>query len=394
MTNNTNLTALLWDESYLWAIWLYDALRKSNIAFEIIKADSLDKLDKYKVIFVPGGWAKNKLQKIGDEGCKFIKEFVKNGGVYFGVCGGAGLATEEGLGIAGIKRKKDRIPGFSGPVKVSLEEHPIWSGIKDPLFYLWWPSEFLINDKNIRVLATFDAPLEDAFSSDVPVSDFDGLWDELESLYEINLNPERMKKAALFIETEYGEGKVFLSLIHFDTPGDTRGLKVLKNVKNLFNLSDFRDKANLDNKNTEFSSPIKRLLNQIKAFMNFGERNFLWVRRYPFIYQWRRGIRGFEYINLYYMIERIVSESGKINEVINDKIIGVVPKIEEFLTFSRELLKRERISLQKGKITYNVCDDPKIKALREKLFGKHKSYGGLYKKLIEEVDEILFMLLR
>lgn len=394
MKKNTNLAALLWDESYLWAIWLYDALRKSNIHFEIIRADSLNKLNKYRILFVPGGWAKNKLQAIGAHGAQLIKEFINNGGVYFGICGGAGLATEEGIGILNIKRKKDRVPGFSGPVKVQLKEHPLWKGIKTAVFYLWWPSEFLIDDKNIKVLARFDIPVSSAFSSDIPVSDFEGLWEKIEAIYEINLNPEKMKEAPLFVEAEYGKGKVFLSLIHFDTPLDKRGLKVFENLKNLFELSDSPSEYPLSNRNTEILLSTKTLFNQIKAFMEFGERNFLWFKRYPFIYQWRRGIRGFEYVNLYYMIERIFLQKNGFNEIIHKKILDLIPKLESFLSESKQLLLRERIALQKGKITYNFCEDSHINAYREKLFGKNKSYGGLYKKLVEEVDEILFMLLR
>lgn len=394
MKKNTNSTALLWDESYLWAIWLYDALKKSNIHFEIIRADALEKLDKYKILFVPGGWAKNKLQAIGIERIQLIKEFIKNGGIYFGICGGAGLATEEGIGIVNIKRKKDRVPGFSGPVKVSLKEHLLWNGIKEPVFYLWWPSEFLIDDENIKVLASFDVPARGSFSSDIPVFDFETLWDEIESVYGINLNPEKMKGAPLLIEAEYGKGKVFLSLIHFDTPNDKKGLKFLKNLKNIFQLADSESENSLNSRQAEILPVARNLLNKIKAFMEFGERNFLWFKRYPFIYQWRRGIRGFEYVNLYYMIERISSETKTMNDLIHKRLLELSPKLEKFLSDAKELLLRERIALQRGKITYNICDDPRINALREKLFGENKSYGGFYKRLVEEVDDILFMLLK
>jgi len=58
MRENTNLAALLWDESYLWGIWLYDALLKTDISFKLIQSKDLKNLHKYKVLFVPGGWAK------------------------------------------------------------------------------------------------------------------------------------------------------------------------------------------------------------------------------------------------------------------------------------------------------------------------------------------------
>lgn len=398
MKKNLNLTALLWDEAYLWAIWLYDALIKSNIGFEIIRAKDLENLDKYKVLFVPGGWARLKLSAITSKGVQLIKDFIKNGGIYFGLCGGAGLATKEGMGILNIKRKKNRIPSFSGPVKVSLEEHPLWQGIKNPVFYLWWPSEFLIDDENIKVLAKFYSPGFGSFSSDIPVYDFKNMWEELSSVYEINLNPEKMKDTPLFVEAKYGKGKVFLSLIHFDTPNDKNGIKVFKNLKSLFQLldTDFAEKSLKSNQNQSLSI-AKIMLNQIKDLIKFGERNFLWFKRNNFMYQWRRGIRGFEYINLYYIIKRVYQELRKpsySNELISKQLNEVLPELEVFLSEARKLLLKERIALQRGKITYNFSDDEEIKALRYKLFGENKSYGGLYKDLIRNIDKILFKLFK
>lgn len=405
MRENTNLAALLWDESYLWGIWLYDALLKTDISFKLIQSKDLKNIHKYKVLFVPGGWAKNKFQRIGTNGADLIKKFIKDGGIYFGICGGAGLATIEGIGIVNIKRKKDRVPGFSGPVKVAFYDHSLWINIKNPEFYLWWPSEFLVNDKNIKVLASFNDYCDGAFSSDIPASDFEGHWNELESIYGINLNPKKMKDAPIMIETEYGRGKVFLSLIHFDTPLNSDGLKVFKNIKSLFELSDFShsntfvDSINNKPGNTEsLFHLIQHISEQIKTFILFGERNFLWFKRYPFMYQWRRGIRGFEYINLHYMIDRIFTEIKEhplnYREFINSALTQISSELKSFLSESRELLVRERIALQKEKITYNLCNDYEINLLRDKLFGKTKSYGGRYKELIEKIDEILFLLLK
>ncbi|RKX61591.1 MAG: hypothetical protein DRP34_05525, partial [Thermodesulfobacteriota bacterium] len=213
-------SALFWNESYLWGIWLYKALNRAGIEVEPILAENLNEkfLEKYKVLFVPGGWASNKLQVLGKNGKKLIRKFVEDGGIYFGICGGAGLATSEGLGLVKIRRKKDRVPGFSGPIRVSLNPHPIWQGIKKPEFFLWWPSEFLIEDKNIKILASFEKALPEAFSSDFSVRDFQNQWEELENFYEIKLNPERIKGSPLVVEGIYGKGRIFLSLIHFDTP--------------------------------------------------------------------------------------------------------------------------------------------------------------------------------
>jgi hypothetical protein len=61
---------------------------------------------------------------------------------------------------------------------------------------------------------------------------------------------------------------------------------------------------------------IEEMYRETKNLISFGERNFLFFKRYDFMYQWRRGIRGFEYVNLYFMIKRIKSEVNHKQSVI------------------------------------------------------------------------------
>ena len=85
--------ALLWDESFLWGLMAYKALKNASLPFELIRAEDIRNgcLDKYAVLFVPGGWASNKLKALGDRGIGAIRNFVREGGNYLGFCGGAGL---------------------------------------------------------------------------------------------------------------------------------------------------------------------------------------------------------------------------------------------------------------------------------------------------------------
>jgi len=404
MKRSMKLSAILWDESHLWGIWLFDALIKSGIAFDLIKAEDLKCIERYKVLFVPGGWASNKLKAINEEGKKLIKEFVKNGGVYFGICGGAGLATKEGLCLVDVRRKKDRVPSFSGPFLATLSEHPLWKNIKKPKFYLWWPSEFEIEGTDIKVLATFKRALPQAYSSDLSVFDFEGNWEELESLYEIKLNPNRMENSPLFVEAKIEKGKAFLSLIHFDTPKDERGIKVFQNLKEYLNLSELSTlKTYQKNKNKLLKDEkkfkiIDEMYREAKNLISFGERNFLFFKRYDFMYQWRRGIRGFEYVNLYFMIKRIKSELNQNNQlffqITKEELEELLEELKNFIKKAKDLLTKERIALQKAKLTFNYSEDETLSSIRNELFGNKKSYGGLYKNLIEKVDNIIYRILK
>ena len=146
----------------------YKALKANGLSFELIRAEDVKKgrLKNYAMLFVPGGWASNKLKPLGNTGIAEIKKFVRNGGNYLGFCGGAGLATLDGIGLLNIKRKptKQRVPSFSGRIHLNITKHPIWKYLEQsaashqlsavsklipnpqspiPIFNAWWPSQFL-----------------------------------------------------------------------------------------------------------------------------------------------------------------------------------------------------------------------------------------------------------
>ncbi|RKX61172.1 MAG: hypothetical protein DRP29_01105 [Thermodesulfobacteriota bacterium] len=396
-------SAILWSESYIWGIWLYKALEKLKLKPDLILAENLkyETLKNYKLLFIPGGWASNKIQALGEKGKNIIKEFVKTGGIYFGICGGAGLAISKNLGLVDIKRKKDRIPSFSGEVLVELKPHFLWNGIKKPIFYLWWPSEFYIKDPHAEILAFFKKPLKNSFTSDLPVKDFQNKWQEIEKIYNIKLNPEKMKNIPLFIRKPYGKGEIFLSLLHFDTPNDKRGLKVFENLAQKFNLEKHSfNKKRRNNLNPSFFKEIEDFFEKAKELISLGKRNFLFFKRTPYLYQWRRGIRGLEYVNLYTMLKEIKDRLNLKNlkseeeEQIIFILKNIKPTFNYFCEKAKEVLLMERIALNFERLTYNKTQNKKLFELRKELFGLKKSYGGIYKNIISEIDKILWILLK
>ncbi len=228
--------AFLWDESFLWGLMAYKALKAAGLPFELVRSEDIKKgiLEECKLLFVPGGWASNKIKTLGADGTAKIKEFVGSGGNYLGFCGGAGLATLDGIGLLNISRKptKERVPSFSGRIGLNLSGHRMWQGITEPVFHAWWPSQFLPDRNDTRILATYGRAFADSFSSDLNVGDTAryGNWPDKEKLYRINLNPDRLLNGPAVVEGTYRKGKVLLSLIHFDTPGDANGAVVLRNL--------------------------------------------------------------------------------------------------------------------------------------------------------------------
>lgn len=154
------------------------------------------------------------------------------------------MATESGLALLGVHRRptKDRVPSFSGPIRLSLTDHAIWSGIRTPAFHAWWPLQFHINAATqLRILARYDEAHDDAYSADLRVGDGRIMgWSELEERYGIYLDPDRLKDEPAVVEGRYQGDKVLLSLVQFDTPGDQIGALVLRNLwRYLVRADDF-----------------------------------------------------------------------------------------------------------------------------------------------------------
>ncbi len=403
--------AFLWDESFLWGLMAYRALKAACLPFELIRSEDIGKgiLAEHQLLFVPGGWASNKIKTLGADGIIKIKEFVGSGGNYLGFCGGAGLATLDGIGLLNISRKptKERVPSFSGRIGLNVFEHTIWQGITEPVFHAWWPSQFLPVTRDTRVLGSYGHALPDSFSSDLNVGDTVRYsnWSDKEKQYGINLNPDRILNDSAVVEGTYGEGKVLLSLIHFDTPGDANGAVVLKNIwRYLAGASPCLEPLPCTRPRVPVSPQPRfghlglfdELESAVDTLISLGQRNFLWFWRNPMLLQWRRGVRGLEYCTLYILIKeisKIIINSDVDPSLITDYALRIKDLLIPFVEKAMELLILEKDAIQNGHITYEKCDDTEIQKMRTELFSSSKSHGGIFKDLIDKIDSLLYTLL-
>lgn len=398
--------AFLWDESFLWGVMAYRALKAAGLPFEFVRSDDIrqGRLRRFPALFVPGGWASNKMKALGEEGAEQIRRYVREGGAYVGFCGGAGLATQDGIGLVPVKRRptKERVPSFSGRIRLSLSDDPLWRGISDPVFHAWWPSQF-VADGDVEALAVYEKALPDSFSSDVNVGDAEAAcnWREMEEIYRINLDPRRLYGSPALIRGTYGKGTVLLSLIHFDTPGDSNGAMMLQNIWSAVggnaaprngNEKPFPDEKDTDSRSDDDMREIRR---EVHRLIELGGRNFLWFWRNPMLMQWRRGVRGLEYCTLFVMVRELenirnIRQWPAGHDEGQKRIRSMTT---EFAAKARELLIRERFAMQRSHITYERCDDPQVQAIRDELFSRSKSHGGLFKELIDEIDRLLYLLI-
>jgi len=402
----------------------HDAMRAAGIPVSIIRSSDIRNgiLNDFNVLFVPGGWASNKMKSLGEEGAEEIRRFVREGGSYIGFCGGAGLATNDGLGLLEIERMptKERVPSFSGRISLDISGRQIFSGVSDPVFSAWWPSQFLVKDEKIDVLARYGDALTDAFSSDLNVGDVSrfGSWETLEDVYRIRLDPARLKGEPAVVEGMYGNGRIVLSLVHFDTTGDANGQTVLKNIVEYLGTGESKtfDYKDADHNPICHSGLSGLLCDPLAAgttpedlvacqamyssaadLIGFGERNFLWFWRTPMLLQWRRGVRGLEYCTLYIMLKKINALLADGQTLENDQNISGLAELrglfDQFVANAEQLLYLERQAMQGSRITYEHCEDDEIKKLRNLLFSASKSHGGLFKDVISRLDMLLFDLL-
>ncbi len=431
--------AVYWDQSFLWGLLAYGTLRRLGADFELLTAADirLGRLEDYGVVFVPGGWASDKMGALGQKGAARIRSFVEEGGAYLGVCGGAGLALTHasGLGLAPLGRLPSsvRVPSFSGLIHLDQEDrgHPVWRDIPGGIaFYAWWPGQFALDEEaGVKVLARYGQPEESAsFVTDIPVT-ADSDWDNWEKSYGINLNPARLLGEPAVIETGAGKGKVLLSYLHFETPGDLRGHKVLLNAIGYLSGKRAAGRAGAEGvwagakgaaaepqppspaaagaqkrDSAPAAMPAAALASEIHqeiaGLIEFGHQNFLlrW-REQPNlpILVWRRGVRGIEYSTLFAMTAEINRLAGRFPEVASaglDRLKALKEMTPSFCADARRLLLLERLAISNGPLSPLKSSDPAIEPLREKLFSTAMRSGGLYRQIVDTADEVLLPLLR
>jgi hypothetical protein len=415
--------ALLWDESFLWGVMAWRALREAGLPFDLLRAGEIrgGGLCRYRMLFVPGGWASNKLSALGEKGREEIRRFVAEGGSYLGICGGAGMATREGIALLPVGRKPSaqRVASFSGGIRVSPVAHPIWQGVGAPIFPAWWPSQLEADDPEIRVLAAYEEAQPDAFSSDIPVESREGRdWPALEARYGILLNPARLRGEPAVLEGRFGLGRVVLSMLHFDTPGDRNGRVVLQNLWRYLMAGSPVALAvcctgPLEGPRVSLPPDIPAILSEIRTCVEdlvaAGEGHLLWRRRNPFLLQWRRGVRGLEYSTLSVMTREIRNRlltgdrepggDAALPECadpdrLRRELLEIQGLLAPFVAKAKQLLERERCYMQTGPLFPLQCDDGEIRDLRRELFGSAMSHGGAFKRLIDVLDRVWLGLIR
>jgi hypothetical protein len=423
--------ALLWDKSFLWGYMAVSTLRDLGFSFDLLTAVKVraGALRRYQLLLVPGGWASLKREELGRDGMEQVRRFVESGGGYLGLCGGAGLAlqVDEGLGLLPVARKPitKRLPNFSGSIRVrQTSQHPFWWGLPiEVSFQVWWPSQFeILGLHEILILGRYGRPDSDFCVSDLNVHDVEeaGLdWHCVEKAYEINLDPERLLDEPAALEGRYGLGRVVLSYPHLETPGDTSGNLALFNTwYDLLATSvgvDEDSKGEPDQPvafqiDEETLNCLRRMVREAEELVTLGESGGLWSWRNSWLLQWKRGIRGSEFGTVFVLLQGLLEEierslvtTKRAPATSDQQLAAPIRKLgwiwESFRKKSKTLLEGEARELRRKKSPAEVGISGRVRTLRTELFAcvqcyGSKSYGGIYRQLLDQIDALLFKVLR
>ncbi len=220
---------ILWDASHLWGYLLLHAVTAAGVPFRVLKGlEIAQKGLSGKMLIVPGGAARLKAKALGKAGMDAVRRFVREGGHYLGICGGAGLALEGGLGLCRWKRAgmTDRLQHLvSGHLLCEMAaKHPLIPSFMaggSVLLPVWWPGRFEEpeNHDGVDVLARYRAAGSDLYVADMPFSALpDDILAEWKTLYGVTLRPSLMDGHPCVITGKSGKGSWLLSYSHLETP--------------------------------------------------------------------------------------------------------------------------------------------------------------------------------
>lgn len=138
--------------------------RTSNYDPQIVTAEEIRNgaLDSFDLLLVPGGGGNTQAKDLGEKGMDAVRNFVRGGGLYYGICAGAFLAEQGRLGIMPFVDDDPEHYRGGAAIAVSatkdgMEIFPDWPKKR----YTWYhggpafvPSGE-VEDTDIKVVATY-----------------------------------------------------------------------------------------------------------------------------------------------------------------------------------------------------------------------------------------------
>ncbi len=409
---------ILWDASHIWGLMALHTLQSLQVPYRLITSKDITHgllLRKPpELLLVPGGTASIKSRMLGVKGRAAIGDYVKNGGKYFGFCGGAGLglSDKDGLGLCPWKRAtyESRIQHLvSGHVKSKLFTHELVPNTLNNSASLpvWWPGFFEPQEgSDVEILATYEHPDSDLYFADIKLDSLPAhILTQWQDVYGVNMGVDFLNDHPCVISGKHGAGRYVLSYAHLETPNSPdanalfvhildalAGIKVQKKLSEPWNLENLPRVWEQNQQN----APLYEALERIQEIMALGNRHRLLFMRNEWLHGWRMGIPGGALNNLYTSFVTVLSltPNQEALEYWQEQQANFAKNMHTFWQGAESYLLAERLATTLSTQLPGVIDKHMLKEQRQMLFGKPMHAGGLYEELLDVADELVLRMVR
>lgn len=408
--------ALLWGNSQLWGTLMWRGLRALGAPVVVLKSQDIARGELQRVapgaLLAPGGWAKQRSHALGPAGRQAIQDYLHDGGVYMGFCGGAGLALQapagESLNLCPCDRKPitERLVNCSGHLELEYtSNHPLCPPMPSStcMAPVWWPSQFeLLPDSQLTALAHYRSPGKDFWVADLPYQDIPrehlAAWEEH---YGITLDPELLRNEPAVVTGRHGAGHYILSYVHLETPGSGQANRWLGHMLSWATgqaLGTHVPEWHPAQAPTQWQDPhLAAFLFALEDCLAFGQRHFLFNWRTPWLLGWRRGLPGFHLSTLYGLAHQIraLPPTPKARRYWQACAAHFQAQSQRFLERTREylLLERYAATAHTSHSTPIRSACTQAQAVREELLGPFPGQSGICGELTAILENLLYCLI-
>ncbi len=252
----------------------------------------------------------------------------------------------------------------------------------------------------MTVLASYLSPGQDFWVSDLKLSSIRPQdIPDWEALYGVNLNPDMITHEPCLIKGSFGRGEYVLSYCHLETPNSPEANTILARILASWLDADSRPDThscpawNLQDPVCAWTSNALVLARQsLDRIIDQGMGQFLFFWRKSWLLGWKRGIPGSPVNFLYALVcQAMHADPGPKARL---EWASREREFQHLMTmFVQELslyLCRERLAITRSPSSPQSSSDADLSRQRQRLFGTFPGYGGIYARLLRELDTLVY----